>query len=101
MLKIRVEEPTFIELEKEDDPVELEQKLLDQMMRSPSATFKHPKIVVCVLDRESNYTMFKQVCGLYQLPTQVITCRNGRSFNMSKASNILRQINSKIGGDLY
>ena len=38
---------------------------------------------------------------MYQVPSQVITCRNGRSFNMSKASNILRQINSKIGGDLY
>ena len=38
---------------------------------------------------------------MYQIASQVVTCRNGRSFNMSKASNILRQINSKIGGDLY
>jgi len=35
------------------------------MMRSPSATFNHPKIVIGVLDRESNYKMFKEVCGLY------------------------------------
>ena len=35
------------------------------------------------------------------MPSQVITVRNGRSFNASKASNILRQINSKIGGDLF
>ena len=101
MLKIRVEEPSFIELEKEDDPAELEQKLLDHMMRSPTASFKHPMIAVCVIDRETNYKMFKEVLGMYQIPSQVITCRNGRSFNMSKASNILRQINSKTGGDLY
>lgn len=35
------------------------------------------------------------------MPSQVVTARNGRSFNLSKATNILRQINSKIGGDLF
>lgn len=35
------------------------------------------------------------------MPSQVVTCRNGRTFNLSKATNILRQINSKIGGDLF
>ena len=35
------------------------------------------------------------------MPSQVVTCRNARTFNFSKASNILRQINSKTGGDLY
>ena len=90
MLKIRVEDPEFIELEREDDAAELEQKFLDFMMQSSSASFKHPLIAVCVLDRESNYKMFKEVAAMYQIPTQVITCRNGRSFNMSKASNILR-----------
>lgn len=27
--------------------------------------------------------------------------RNGMKFNLSKATNILRQVNSKAGGDLY
>jgi len=31
----------------------------------------------------------------------VITTRNGFKFSLSKATNILRQINSKAGGDLY
>jgi len=31
----------------------------------------------------------------------VVTFRNGSKFNLSKATNILRQINSKAGGDLY
>lgn len=35
------------------------------------------------------------------MPSQVVTVRNGAKFNMSKASNILRQINSKVGGDLF
>jgi hypothetical protein len=90
MLKIKVEEPHFIELEKEDDACELEKALLDYMMAGRDTPFRHPKIAVCVLDREDNYKMFKEVCSVYQIPSQVITCRNARSFNMSKASNILR-----------
>lgn len=35
------------------------------------------------------------------MASQVVTARNARSFNLSKATNILRQINSKAGGDLY
>ena len=74
---------------------------MDYMMQGRESSFRHPKMAVCVLDREQNYKMFKEVMQMYQIPSQVITCRNGRSFNMSKASNILRQINSKTGGDLY
>jgi len=37
----------------------------------------------------------------YEIPSQVVTFRNGSKFNLSKATNILRQINSKAGGDLY
>lgn len=35
------------------------------------------------------------------MPSQVITSRNAKKFDLSKATNILRQINSKAGGDLY
>ena len=101
MLKIKVEEPHFIELDREDDAEELEKALLSYMMAGSDSKFRHPKIAVCILDRETNYKMVKEVFSMYQIPSQVITCRNGRSFNMSKASNILRQVNSKIGGDLY
>lgn len=31
----------------------------------------------------------------------MVTVRNGSKFNLSKATNILRQINSKVGGDLF
>ena len=61
----------------------------------------HPTMVVCILQRENNYSMFKEVMLQYRMPSQVITTRNGFKFNLSKATNILRQVNSKAGGDLY
>ena len=45
--------------------------------------------------------MYKELFHEYNIPSQMITTRNGFKFNMSKASNILRQINSKIEGDLF
>ena len=45
--------------------------------------------------------MVKEVMHHFRLPSQVITTRNALKFNLSKATNILRQINSKVGGDLY
>ena len=80
----------MIDMEREDDKVEFEQKLLDFMMRDANSRFRHPQMVVCLLDRESNYRMVKEICAMYQIPSQVITSRNARSFNLSKASNILR-----------
>ena len=91
----------MIELQEEGDAPELEQKLLDYMKKSPDAAFRHPKIAVCLLDRESNYPVVKEICAMYQIPSQVITVRNAMKFNLAKASNILRQVNSKMGGDLY
>ena len=101
MLKIRVGEPHFIELDDEKDVVEAKAKLMDYMMAGPQAVFRHPKIVVVVLGFEQNYRMYKELFHEFKIPSQVITVRNGRSFNMSKASNILRQVNSKIEGDLF
>ena len=101
MLKIRVEEPYFIELESENDYSEVKAKLLEYMMAGPKSVFRHPKIVVVVLGYENNYKMYKELFQEYRIPSQVVTSRNGRSFNMSKASNVLRQINSKIEGDLF
>ena len=54
-----------------------------------------------VVNRESTYPMFKEVMLQYRIPSQVITARNGSKFNLSKATNILRQVNSKSGGDLF
>ncbi len=68
---------------------------------SSKKQLRHPTIVVCLLQRESTYKAFKEVMHQYRMPSQVITTRNASKFNLSKATNILRQINSKTGGDLY
>ncbi len=75
--------------------------MLDYMMDGPNSVFRHPKIVVVVLGQENNYKMYKELFHEFKIPSQVVTTRNGFKFNMSKASNILRQINSKIEGDLF
>lgn len=54
-----------------------------------------------VLFRETLYPKYKLVFDKFRMPSQVITARNARSFNASKASNILRQVNSKCLGDLF
>lgn len=98
-LKLVVEEPYFIELSKESNREELDEALRSYMMQDKQ--MNHPTMVVCILQRENNYPMFKEVMLQYRMPSQVITVRNGMKFNLSKATNILKQVNSKAGGDLY
>ena len=81
--------------------MELKYKLQDYMVSEKDGVFKHPIICVAILGYESNYPAYKEVFQAYQMPSQVITVRNARKFNLSKATNILRQVNSKIGGDLF
>ena len=89
-LKIRVEEPHFIETENEADRSEIEMHILNYMMQSPSSVFRHPRMVVVILGNENNYKMYKELFQEYKIPSQVITSKNAFSFNASKASNILR-----------
>jgi hypothetical protein len=63
--------------------------------------FRTPTIVVVLLSQERNYADHKLIFDKYQMPSQCITMRNAKSFNASKASNILRQMNSKVRGDLF
>ena len=100
-LHIRVEEPHWIELQDEANREELEYHLRKFMMGGKDNMFKHPIMVLAVLSWENNYKMYKEVFGNYRMPSQVVTVRNALSFNASKASNILRQVNSKAGGDLF
>lgn len=71
------------------------------MIGGAGKTFRHPIIVLVVLGHESNYPMYKLTFDKYRMPSQVVTAKNARSFNASKASNIIRQMNSKSGGDLF
>lgn len=58
-LKLTVEEPHFIELSKESNREELDAALREYMMAGNQVN--HPTMVVCILQRENNYQMFKEV----------------------------------------
>ena len=60
-LRIKVQEPFFIETENEADRYEVEGKILSYMMRSPDSVFRHPKMVVVILGNESQYKMYKEL----------------------------------------
>jgi hypothetical protein len=48
------------------------------------------------------YKAFKTLFYKHNVITQCVRYQNfGKSVNLSVASNILRQINSKLGGDLF
>ena len=83
-----VEKPSWIELSKENNREELDLELRKYIVKNN--IFNHPVIVVCLLKHENNYSMFKELMQTYRMPSQVVTVRNARSFNLSKASNILK-----------
>lgn len=56
-LKVNVQEPHWIELDREDDRVEMEHKLMEYMVKGNK--FTHPTVVVLVLGYEEHYKMFK------------------------------------------
>jgi len=58
-------------------------------------------MLVMVLGNESLYDKHKQLYKLYQIPSQVVTAKKGARCNLSVGSNILKQINSKCGGNLF
>lgn len=94
---IVVEDPNWIELERGDDTYGCEKQLkalIDQKMK--------PTIAVVMLGNERFYKGFKHVCYGNNIISQCIQYKNfGKGLNLSVASNILRQINSKLGGDLF
>jgi len=100
-LKVTIDEPVYIELENEGDKKEIEQAILNYMMASQRAQFRHPICAVFVLGSERNYPAIKEVMINYNIPTQVVTVRNALKFNMSKGTNIIKQIEAKTGAELY
>lgn len=96
---MKVEQPEWIELDREENVEDLEYYLNQYMFAGGS--FRHPSMVVVILFRENLYGKYKLIFDKFRMPSQVITNRNARAFNASKASNILRQVNSKMRGDLF
>ena len=90
MLKIKVEEPYFIELENEQDYDEVKRQLMTYMMYQPDSQFRHPKMAVVVTGKENSYSMYKELFHEFRIPSQVIRTNNAAKFNMSKASVFTR-----------
>ena len=52
-----------------------------------------------VVNYENEYQNFKNIFSGMNILSQCVLKRTVRKFNMSVASNIMKQINSKIGGE--
>jgi hypothetical protein len=51
---------------------------------------KKPDMVLIVLDREYNYSAFKNFFSARGIPTQVVRIQNALKGNLSVASNVLK-----------
>ena len=60
-----------------------------------------PQIAMLLLTSEHQYKRIKNSCYKYNVISQCIAFRTAKKFNLSVATNVLRQINSKIGFDLF
>jgi len=61
-----------------------------------------PSIVVFIIPKEDKYKDFKKSCYDLGVVSQVISYNvANKKFNLAIASNILKQINSKLSGDLF
>jgi hypothetical protein len=58
-LKLRVEEPHWIELSRETNKDELDEQLRNYMLAG--GKIRHPTMVVFLLQKESSYQAFKEV----------------------------------------
>jgi aubergine-like protein len=94
---LRVEEPSWIEVDRADDV-----HGADRQLKGLIEAKKRPTIVLVMLGNERQYKSFKSMCYSNNIISQCVRYQNfGKGMNMSVASNVLRQINSKLGGDLY
>lgn len=95
-LNMQVEEPSWFELDYENNS-----NMFEDMLKTYIKQMGEPTIVVIILRNENLYNVFKNICYSMNVISQVVNARTCFKVNMSVASNVLRQINSKIGGDLY
>ena len=94
---LRVEEPSWIEVDRADDV-----HGADRQLKGLIEAKKRPTIVLVMLGNERQYKSFKSMCYSNNIISQCGRYQNfGKGINMSVASNELMQINSKLSGDLY
>lgn len=95
-LGIVIEEPEWFELDREDN--------IDQfshLLKGYIQECGQPLIVVIILRAEYLYAKLKTVCYKNDCISQVVQAKTCKRMNLSVATNVIKQINSKLGGDLY
>lgn len=96
-LGIKLDEPqNWIEFRREGNMKELEQEYEKYLQFS-----KKPDMVLIVLDKEYNYSAFKNFFSARGVATQCVRIQNAIKGNLSVASNVLKQMNPKMGVDNY
>jgi hypothetical protein len=60
-----------------------------------------PSIVLFLLPRETYYSALKNACYQRGLLSQCVTFGKAKKFNISIASNVLRQMTVKMGADPF
>jgi aubergine-like protein len=91
-----VEEPTWFEFESFNHSDVFEKKLREYCKKNGE-----PSIVMLMIAQERQYKVYKNICYNMNVISQVIANKTVRKMNMSVATNVLKQMNSKLGGDLF
>jgi len=95
-LGLRVGEPQWMEVNSLAKPDEVNE-LIDAKIKSKAK----PDIVLFVLPRETYYSALKNACYKRGIVSQCLTFRLANRFNLAIASNVLRQMSMKLGGDSF
>lgn len=93
---IEIQEPVWIELDNMHNIQSFEQQL-----SALCESGKTPTIVLIMLSNENLYSSFKAVCYDHNVLSQCVQYKNFKKVNMSVATNILKQMQCKLGADLY
>jgi hypothetical protein len=59
---------------------------------------KRKLFAIFINDKQKDYTRIKQMVSRHNVLSQVILKFTARKMNLSVASNIMKQINTKVGG---
>jgi len=96
-IDLRVKKPSWIEVDRSDDF-----SGANRQLKGLIDAKKKPTISLMMLGNERQYKSFKYMYYLNNIISQSGRYQNfGKGMNMSVASNVLMQINSKLSGDLY
>lgn len=91
-----VEEPTWFEMDNFNQTDIFEKRLKDYCKKNGE-----PSIVMMMLANDRQYKIYKNICYNQNVISQVIAAKTVRKMNFSVATNVLKQMNSKLGGDLF